>query len=78
MPSVINKKPSAVHFCCFQDSSVVGSVYICEVQVSMLRQLFLKPVSATAVRGDSQDGAGPSTPGFDFGGGGYGDAGDNP
>lgn len=34
----------------------------------MLRQLFLKPLSATAVRSDPKDAAGPSTPGFDFGG----------
>lgn len=40
----------------------------------MLRQLFLKPLSATAIRRDPQDGAGPSTPGFDFGAG-CGDAG---
>ena len=42
----------------------------------MLRQLFLKPLSATAVRSDSKDTAGPSTPGFDFGGASCGDAGD--
>ena len=41
----------------------------------MLRQLFLKPLSAIAVRSDPQDGAGPSTPGFDFGGAACEDAG---
>ena len=34
----------------------------------MLRQLFLKPLSATVVRRDPRDGAGPTTPAFDFGG----------
>lgn len=43
--------------------------------MSMLRQLFLKPLSARAMRGDPQDGAGPSTPGFDLGGAGCGDTG---
>lgn len=42
----------------------------------MLRQLFLKPLSATAVRSDPKDEAGPSTPGFDFGGASCGGAGD--
>ena len=48
------------------------------VQESMLRQLFLKQLSATAVRSDPHDAAGPSTPGFDFGGGSCGGAGDAP
>lgn len=39
----------------------------------MLRQLFLKPLSA--VRRDPKDAAGQSTPGFDFGGASCGDAG---
>ena len=48
------------------------------MQASMLRQLFLKPLSATAVRRDPHDGAGPSTPAFDtFGGGDFGAAGDD-
>ena len=42
----------------------------------MLRQLFLKPLSATAVRSDPKDAAGPSNPGFDFGGANCGDAGE--
>ena len=44
----------------------------------MLRQLFLKPVWATAVRREPQDAAGQSTPGFDFGGASCGDAGKAP
>ncbi|KAL0027978.1 hypothetical protein WJX79_007636 [Trebouxia sp. C0005] len=37
-------------------------------KLSMLSQLFTKPASATLVRGDFRDDAGPSSPGLDFGG----------
>ncbi len=45
------------------------------VQASMLRQLFTKPLSATLVRSNPGDGAGPSSPGLDFGGDGFAGAG---
>ena len=44
----------------------------------MLRQLFLKPLSATVVRRDPQDGAGPATPAFDFGRDDFGAEGEPP
>ncbi|DBB15061.1 TPA: hypothetical protein ACH3X3_004077 [Trebouxia sp. C0006] len=37
-------------------------------KISMLSQLFTKPVSATLVKSDCRDDAGPSSPGLDFGG----------
>jgi len=45
------------------------------MQVSMLSQLFTKPVSATLVKSDCRDDAGPSSPGLDFGGDSFGAAG---
>ena len=56
----------------------LDSMVVNEAQESMLRQLFLKPLSATAVRSDPHDAAGPSTLGFDFGGPSCGSAGDAP
>ncbi|DBA88599.1 TPA: hypothetical protein ACH3X1_004246 [Trebouxia sp. C0004] len=44
-------------------------------KLSMLSQLFTKPVPATLVRGDFRDNAGPSSPGLDFGGDSIGAAG---
>jgi hypothetical protein len=45
------------------------------MQLSMLSQLFTKPMSATLVRSNSRDNAGPSSPGLDFGGDSFGAAG---
>ncbi len=45
------------------------------MQLSMLSQLFTKPASATLVRSDFRDDAGPSSPGLDFGGDSFGAAG---
>lgn len=45
-------------------------------KLSRLSQLFTKPASATLVRSDFRDDAGPNGPGLDFGGDSFGAAGD--
>ena len=45
------------------------------MQLSRLSQAFTKPASATLVRSDFRDDAGPNGPGLDFGGDSFGAAG---